>query len=66
MSYHEFKVAAELAKEDHPFYSLIMAAMWKSDDINKVKLKSLYPGVWEEAQKRYNAPGGFLEGEDHG
>ena len=55
----------EIAAIDYPFYALIQAAMRKADDNNIAKLKGMYPLVWAELYDRYNAPGGYLPGEEH-
>lgn len=64
MSQYDFHVAIQLMKADHPFYSLIMAAMLKADDLNKAKMQMAWPEVWVELDARYHAPGGQLVGED--
>jgi len=63
MSLFDFKVACELNEKDVSFYGLIMAAMWKADDLNLDKLKTAFPDVWRELQIRYHSPGGLVEGE---
>jgi hypothetical protein len=40
-----------------------MAAIRKADSYNAVRLKDAFPHIYEEFHKRYNAPGGRLEGE---
>jgi hypothetical protein len=42
------------------FYTLLMAAMRCADTDNLWKLIQAFPDVWDELQKRYNAPGGAL------
>ena len=56
----EYRESAKLSREDHPFYSLIMAAMRKADTANTAKLKQAWPEVWKECVARYHAPGGAL------
>lgn len=63
MSLYDFEIAKELHDKDVPFIALIMAAMWKADSVNEYMFKFCWPGIWDELQKRYNAPGGKLEGE---
>jgi hypothetical protein len=60
MSLHEYQSSLELFHKDTPFYVLIMAAMLKADSKNEMKLRAMWPHVWEELQKRYHAPGGLL------
>jgi hypothetical protein len=66
MSLYDFQKAFLLYRSDEPFYSLIMAAMLKSDDINKAKLQAAWPEVWEELDARYHSRGGRLPGDDDG
>lgn len=61
MSKHDYDQSKKIA--DLPFYALIMGAMRKADTWNAQTLASAFPEVWEELQERYNAPGGYLEGE---
>ena len=63
MSLHEYRAAVELWKMDAPFYSLIMAAMYRADSYNIVKLREAFPETWAELDERYHAPGGLLEEE---
>ena len=60
MSLHEYVMSQEIAKEDYPFYALIMAAMRQADDVNGGMMHAAFPAVWTELQQRYNAPGGCL------
>jgi hypothetical protein len=63
MSRYDYKASQKIAAEDHPFYALIMAAMRQADTDNLAKLVAAFPGVADELQTRYNAPGGYLPGE---
>lgn len=63
MSLFDYKAAVTLWKSDAPFYSLIMAAMYRADSDNIVKLRDAFPDVWAELDARYHAPGGALPGE---
>ncbi len=63
MSLHEFRIAEEIWKKDPPFYSLIMAAMQRSDTVNQAKLRKTWPDIWDESLERYNSPGGMLPSE---
>lgn len=46
--------------EDHPFYALIAAAMFRADTDNVIKLRNAFPLVWSELRERYNAPLGVI------
>lgn len=63
MSHYDYAISKELAAADPPFYALIMAAMRGADTPNSRKLREAWPETWAELQARYNAPGGYLEGE---
>lgn len=63
LSLHSFHAGMELAKSDPPFYALIAAAMVKADTHNAELLRACWPQVFEDAQKRYNAPNGMIEGD---
>ena len=66
MSLHEYVMSQEIAKEDYPFYALIMAAMRQADSHNIHMLDRAFPEVYIEMKERYNAPGGALDkGEEH-
>lgn len=63
MSHYDYMKSREL-DSDFSFASLIMGAMRKADSINFEKLKNVFPEIANELQARYNASGGYLEGED--
>lgn len=63
MSWHEYEISKSIDRLDPPFYALIMSAMRKADPLNLAALQQVWPSVWDELDARYNAPGGFLEGE---
>lgn len=63
MGYYEYIRSLDVESEDYPYYSLIMAAMRKADTLNAHKLRTCWPEVWNEVQARYDAPGGYLPGE---
>lgn len=63
MSWHEYRVSQEIDAHDYPFYALIMAAMRKADTANMRRLREAFPEVHADLVARYNAPGGWLEGE---
>ena len=60
MSLYDYRKALELSRDDPPFYSLIMAAMYKADPDNRSKLRQMFPETWAELDARYHAPGGYL------
>ena len=64
MSLHEYVMSQEIAKEDYPFYALIMAAMRQADSLNILLLSEAFEGVHDELRERYNAPDGCLDGAD--
>lgn len=64
MTLYDYRESQRIAVEDYQFYALIMAAMRQADTDNATKLKFAFPFVWEELRRRYNAPGGFLPGEE--
>ena len=64
MSHYDYKASQQIAAKDYPFYALIMAAMRKADSANAEYLEQAFPMVWRELQARYNAPGGYLPGEN--
>lgn len=61
MSYFDYQ--ASKALEDAPFFALIMAAMRKADSFNLEALRRAFPNTWVELSNRYNAAGGYLNGE---
>ena len=63
MSHFDYQYAKRLVHDDAPFYALIMAAMWRADTDNVMRLKLAFPDVWEEVNARYRAPGGLLSNE---
>lgn len=63
MSLYDYERSIEMFKADEPFYALIMAAMLKADTDNCFRLQRVFPETWLELRKRYNAPGGRIEGE---
>jgi hypothetical protein len=46
--------------DDDDFYGIVQALMRLADTDNLNMLKQCWPQVWEELQKRYNAPDGRL------
>lgn len=58
---YDYRMAQKLVQEDDaPFYALIMAALWRADDVDQPRLRDLYPDLWAELVSRYHAPGGRL------
>lgn len=64
MSLHSYKESQKLMEKDPQFDALIMAAMRKADTFNSFKLKTAFPEIYEELQRRYSAPGGRLPEEE--
>ena len=63
MSLYDYQTSREIAAEDYPFYSLVMAAMRQADSKNALALRNAFPETWAEFQARYEALAGLLEGE---
>lgn len=42
------------------YYALLMLVMRRSDTANVAKLKAAFPDVYDQLQRRYDAPGGVL------
>jgi hypothetical protein len=60
MSYYDYTQTRTREIEEASFYTLLMAAIKKADDLNLYKLEAVFPDVVEEVKLRYNAPGGRL------
>ena len=58
-----YMIALEIVEEDNSFYALIQAAMRQADSENQVRLRYVFPQVWEDLEKRKSAPMGYLPGE---
>lgn len=63
MSRFDYQASKRIDAEQYPFRALIMAAMRRADTNNAALLQRAFPQVWTELQLRYEAPGGFLPGE---
>ena len=63
MSRYDYELSRHIAAQDYPFYALIMAAMRQADSHNEALLSEGFRETWLELQRRYNAPGGYLPGE---
>ena len=64
MSYYEYEIGRKVYMMELPFNGIIQAAMRRAadeSDENLERLKGCFPEVWDDLQKRYNAPGGKLE-----
>lgn len=64
MSHYSYKMSQRIAAEDPPFSSFIMAALRKADSGNFSRLQAAFPRITAEFEGRYNAPGGYLSGEE--
>lgn len=64
MSFYDYRASEKLAALDTPFYALIMAAARRADTDNLELLERAWPDTIAELRERYNAPGGFLPGEE--
>ncbi len=63
MSRFDYEQSKKIAAQDYTFYALIMAAMRQADSENVIRLQTMFPDTWDEFSRRWNAPGGVLEGE---
>ena len=63
MSLYDYEKSKEISKDDPPFATLIMSAIRKADTINSMRLKAVFPEIYDELQERYDSPGGLLNGE---
>ena len=63
MSLYDYRRGQAIAMQDEPFYALVQALMRQADTQNLERLQTMWPGVWQELELRYHAPGGLLNGE---
>jgi len=68
MGWFEYEASKKLSLkacelEGNAFYSLLFAAMREADSSNLQKLTLAFPEAFNEFIGRYQAPGGFLPGE---
>jgi len=67
MSYKDYKDGQRLElitlEADIGFYGIIQCAMRRADTDNTEKLRSAFPRTYLDLTRRYNAPGGLLDGE---
>ena len=61
MSLYDYEKSKKIAAEGSSFASLIMAAAWKADTLEFGKLKSVFPEIIEEFEKRYFKGGASKE-----
>lgn len=64
MSRFDYLMSRRLQAQDPSFDSLIMAAYRKADTYNAAKLEIAFPAICQELRERYDAPGGYLKGEE--
>lgn len=64
MSHYDYEASKAISESDPPFAAIIMAALRKADTRNGLLLRSAFPDITEELQARYDAPGGYLPGEE--
>jgi len=65
MMQYEYEESKRIAAQGFSFYGLLMAVIRQADTDNFQKLQLAFPGVCKELRDRYNAPGGYLPGENH-
>ncbi len=61
MSLYDYEESKKIAADYPSFASLIMAAAWKADILEFGKLKSAFPEIIEEFEKRYFTGGTYQE-----
>lgn len=61
MSLYDYEESKKITAEGPSFASLIMAAAWKADTLKFSKLKSVFPEIIEEFEKRYFTGGAYNE-----
>lgn len=64
LTLHDYEVSKWLAGQDVPFYALVATAIRQADSDNALRLSVAFPQIAADLQARYNAPGGFLPGEE--
>lgn len=60
----EYQRSRQLVRSDADFYALVAAAMARADTFNGIRLRAAFPDVWDALQRRYDAPGGLIDGEE--
>ena len=53
MNLYDYQRSKEIADEEPSFAILIMAAAWKADTENYGRLRTAFPEIIEELEKRY-------------
>ncbi|GAI95154.1 unnamed protein product [marine sediment metagenome] len=53
MSLYDYEKSKEISAEEPSFAILIMAAAWKADTLNFGRLRSAFPEIIENLEKRY-------------
>jgi hypothetical protein len=64
MSQHTY-ANGRIISRMYGFQDALEAAMRLADPDSLAKLKAGWPEVWDELNRRYNAPEGLLPGETH-
>lgn len=64
MSHFSYQASKRLMLECDDFDAFVMAAMRKADTGNMALLTIAFPMLRRELEARYNAPGGYLPGEN--
>ena len=60
MSRYDYLESQKISGQNYPFYALIMAAMRQADSDNIKLLRTAFPAVYVELNRRYTAPGGVI------
>lgn len=63
MSRYDYEQSKVIATHGFTFHGLLMAAMRQADSENVARLRMVFPEVHAELDARYNAPGGYVEGD---
>ena len=61
MSLYDYEESKKIAAEYPLFVSLIITAVWEADTLKFGKLKSVFPEIIEEFEKRYFTGGAYHE-----
>jgi hypothetical protein len=59
----DYNDSLEMAVHDYSFAALVFALIRKADSNNTEKIRMVWPDLYNELVRRYNAPGGYLPGE---
>lgn len=63
MSLYDFRASAQLAAQDWPADTLLMAAMRRADPVTAQVLEDAFPDLWRDFAQRKESPDGLLSGE---